>query len=261
MSRQHFGTDGVRGIVGDTLTLDLVERLGERRRRGPVAGESSSVVTRAAPGPRSKLPSSRASSPRAGSRSAAASSRHRRSRLLAQDLGIVLSASHNPPEYNGVKFFTSEGHKLSDLAGGGDRSAPRRPGARAWLGRDRRGRGRRLRRAHSRALRLRPHRPADRGRLCERRLLRDRARRLRAARGTGDDRRRGTRRVEHQRRLRRDGSRPPPGGRSLRRLRSRDRVRRRRRSDARRRRDRERRWTAIRSSPSSPSRWASTPSR
>jgi phosphoglucosamine mutase len=34
--------------------------------------------------------------------------------LLAQDLGVVLSASHNPPEYNGVKLFDAEGHKLSD---------------------------------------------------------------------------------------------------------------------------------------------------
>ena len=34
--------------------------------------------------------------------------------LLAQDLGIVLSASHNPPEYNGIKFFDAEGHKLAD---------------------------------------------------------------------------------------------------------------------------------------------------
>ena len=28
MSRRYFGTDGVRGIVGETLTIDLVERLG-----------------------------------------------------------------------------------------------------------------------------------------------------------------------------------------------------------------------------------------
>ncbi|MGZ4290569.1 MAG: phosphoglucosamine mutase, partial [Gaiellaceae bacterium] len=34
--------------------------------------------------------------------------------LLALDLGVVISASHNPPEYNGVKFFDSKGHKLSD---------------------------------------------------------------------------------------------------------------------------------------------------
>ena len=34
--------------------------------------------------------------------------------LLALDLGVVISASHNPPEYNGVKFFTKDGSKLSD---------------------------------------------------------------------------------------------------------------------------------------------------
>ena len=34
--------------------------------------------------------------------------------LLAQDLGVVISASHNPPEYNGVKLFDAEGHKLVD---------------------------------------------------------------------------------------------------------------------------------------------------
>jgi len=28
----------------------------------------------------------------------------------------VISASHNPPEYNGVKFFDSQGHKLPDAA-------------------------------------------------------------------------------------------------------------------------------------------------
>ena len=36
--------------------------------------------------------------------------------LLKLDLGVVISASHNPPEYNGVKFFDHEGHKLSDDA-------------------------------------------------------------------------------------------------------------------------------------------------
>jgi phosphoglucosamine mutase len=36
--------------------------------------------------------------------------------LLALDLGVVISASHNPPEYNGVKFFDGDGHKLSDAS-------------------------------------------------------------------------------------------------------------------------------------------------
>ena len=36
--------------------------------------------------------------------------------LLALDLGVVISASHNPPEYNGVKFFDGDGQKLTDEA-------------------------------------------------------------------------------------------------------------------------------------------------
>jgi phosphoglucosamine mutase len=36
--------------------------------------------------------------------------------LLRLDLGVVISASHNPPEYNGVKFFDQEGCKLTDEA-------------------------------------------------------------------------------------------------------------------------------------------------
>ncbi|MDQ4018396.1 MAG: phosphoglucosamine mutase, partial [Actinomycetota bacterium] len=34
--------------------------------------------------------------------------------LLADGAGAVLSASHNPPEWNGVKFFAADGFKLSD---------------------------------------------------------------------------------------------------------------------------------------------------
>jgi phosphoglucosamine mutase len=34
--------------------------------------------------------------------------------LLRLDLGVVISASHNPPEYNGVKFFDRDGQKLVD---------------------------------------------------------------------------------------------------------------------------------------------------
>src|ERR671934_156160 len=36
--------------------------------------------------------------------------------LLALDLGVVISASHNPPEFNGVKFFDRDGQKLTDDA-------------------------------------------------------------------------------------------------------------------------------------------------
>lgn len=35
-------------------------------------------------------------------------------RELHADGGIVISASHNPPEYNGIKFFDANGFKLPD---------------------------------------------------------------------------------------------------------------------------------------------------
>lgn len=34
------------------------------------------------------------------------------------DFGIVISASHNPPEFNGIKFFSSDGLKLSEVIEG-----------------------------------------------------------------------------------------------------------------------------------------------
>jgi phosphoglucosamine mutase len=114
MSRRYFGTDGVRGVVGEFLTADLVERLGrastlwvgggrvfvgrdtrgsgeeleEAFARGVVAAGGTAVLAGVLPTPAVAL--------------------------LALDLGVVISASHNPPEYNGVKFFTRNGHKLPD---------------------------------------------------------------------------------------------------------------------------------------------------
>lgn len=35
-------------------------------------------------------------------------------RKYNMDAGVVISASHNPMEYNGIKFFSKEGYKLSD---------------------------------------------------------------------------------------------------------------------------------------------------
>ena len=36
-------------------------------------------------------------------------------RHCGYDAGVVISASHNPAEYNGIKFFSSNGYKLPDL--------------------------------------------------------------------------------------------------------------------------------------------------
>ncbi len=114
MPRPHFGTDGVRGIVGESLTLDLVERLG--RASTTWAGRGRVFVGRDTRGSGPALEAAVVEGiVSAGGIAVCGGVLPTPAvALLAQDLGIVLSASHNPPEYNGVKLFTSEGHKLSD---------------------------------------------------------------------------------------------------------------------------------------------------
>lgn len=112
-----FGTDGVRGVAGTELDRDLavalgraaVRKIGSRvligrdsRVSGPmledalVAGIRAEggepVVTGVIPTPAVAL----------------------LTRQSDVDCGIVISASHNPPEYNGIKFFDADGYKLPD---------------------------------------------------------------------------------------------------------------------------------------------------
>jgi phosphoglucosamine mutase len=114
MPRTHFGTDGVRGIVGETLTLELVEGLG--RASTAWAGRGRVCVGRDTRGSGPALEEAvvRGIVSAGGIAVLGGVLPTPAVALLAQDLGIVLSASHNPPEYNGVKFFDAEGHKLSD---------------------------------------------------------------------------------------------------------------------------------------------------
>ena len=87
------------------------------RRSGPGRDRASSSGATPAPrGPSSRRRSRAGSSRPAAARSSAASCRRRRVALLRLDLGVVISASHNPPEYNGVKFFDRTGQKLTDAA-------------------------------------------------------------------------------------------------------------------------------------------------
>lgn len=122
MSRRYFGTDGVRARVGEgAMTPDFVMRLGwaagrvlgngnrapvligkDTRRSGYLfesaleAGFAAAGVDVALLGP---LPTPGVAY---------------LTRALGAAAGVVISASHNPHEDNGVKFFSAAGDKLND---------------------------------------------------------------------------------------------------------------------------------------------------
>jgi phosphoglucosamine mutase len=114
MARKYFGTDGVRGVVGEFLTPALVERLG--RAAALWTGASKVFVGRdtRASGIELEEAFARGVVSAGGDCLLGGVLPTPAVALLALDLGVVISASHNPPEYNGVKFFDSKGHKLSD---------------------------------------------------------------------------------------------------------------------------------------------------
>lgn len=123
MARQYFGTDGIRGTVGQApITPDFVLRLGHavgqvlrRTEKRPTvligkdtrisgymlesaleAGFASAGVDVLLTGP---LPTPGVAY---------------LTRALRLNLGVVISASHNPFADNGIKFFSAKGEKLPD---------------------------------------------------------------------------------------------------------------------------------------------------
>ena len=134
-----FGTDGVRGIAGSELTASLARGLGRAAVRVLADGVEHRPVFVLGRDPRESgtwLEDALV----AGIHEAGGDV------LLAgveptpaiafltidvgADAGVVISASHNPPEYNGIKFFGSNGMKLPDAvedrieAGLSDTSSP-----------------------------------------------------------------------------------------------------------------------------------------
>jgi phosphoglucosamine mutase len=114
--RRYFGTDGVRGIVGRDLTPALVERLG--RAATLWQGGGAVLIGRDTRGSGPELERAFASgvASAGGNALLAGVLPTPAVALLALDLGAVISASHNPPEYNGVKLFDGDGQKLTDAA-------------------------------------------------------------------------------------------------------------------------------------------------
>ena len=114
MPRRYFGTDGVRGVVGEALTPELVERLG--RAAALWSGRGRIFIGRdtRASGVELEEALARGIASVGGNAVVAGVLPTPAVALLSLDLGAVITASHNPPEYNGVKFFDSDGHKLVD---------------------------------------------------------------------------------------------------------------------------------------------------
>ncbi|HVS85629.1 MAG TPA: phosphoglucosamine mutase, partial [Gaiellaceae bacterium] len=116
MAREYFGTDGVRGIVGDGITPELVERLGRAATLWTGGGRVFVGRDTRASGEELEEAFARGVVSAGGVAVLAGVLPTPAVALLRLDLGVVISASHNPPEYNGVKFFDREGRKLSDAA-------------------------------------------------------------------------------------------------------------------------------------------------
>ena len=121
MSRKHFGTDGVRGTVGtDPMTVDFAIRLASAAAQVLVP-EGGTVLI----GKDTRLSGYMFESALEAGFVAAGTDVlllgplptpgiARLTQEFQADLGVVISASHNRFEDNGIKFFDGAGSKLSD---------------------------------------------------------------------------------------------------------------------------------------------------
>jgi phosphoglucosamine mutase len=123
MARRYFGTDGIRGTVGQSpITPDFLLRLGHAVGRVLRQGNKRpSVVI----GKDTRISGYMIESAlEAGFASAGVDTLLSGpiptpgvaylTRALRLDLGVVISASHNPYPDNGIKFFSAAGEKLPD---------------------------------------------------------------------------------------------------------------------------------------------------
>jgi phosphoglucosamine mutase len=123
MARRYFGTDGIRGLAnGDKLTPDLAMRVGMAAGLKFVNGDHRNRVVIGKDTRRSgyMIENALAAGFTAvgmdvyflGPMPTPAVAMLTRS--LRADLGVMISASHNPYDDNGIKLFRPDGYKLSD---------------------------------------------------------------------------------------------------------------------------------------------------
>ncbi len=112
-----FGTNGVRGVFGEDLTLDFISKItlsiASFFKKGPILvgydGRKSSVII-------SKIVTAALSS--AGLDSAVCGlvptpCLQFATKQLGYNGGIMITASHNPPQYNGMKVIAKDGIEIS----------------------------------------------------------------------------------------------------------------------------------------------------
>ena len=117
-----FGTDGIRGIVGDDLTTDLAMKVGESSAYVLGKREENLVVligrdTRISGQMLTSAISAGLMSEGAKVIDLGVVPTPLVSYLVKKynaSMGVMISASHNPSEYNGIKLFNNEGFKLPD---------------------------------------------------------------------------------------------------------------------------------------------------
>ena len=124
MSRKYFGTDGIRGRVGDApVTPDFMLKLGWAT--GKVFASEDGTKPTVVIGKDTRVSGYMLESALQAGLVAAGANVKRLgplptpgiallTRTQKADAGIVISASHNPYFDNGIKFFNGQGSKLSD---------------------------------------------------------------------------------------------------------------------------------------------------
>ncbi|HZN25695.1 MAG TPA: phosphoglucosamine mutase [Burkholderiales bacterium] len=126
MTRKYFGTDGVRGKVGQTpITPELVMKLGYAAGKVLAGHHKSAEHPTVLIGKDTRVSGYMLESALQAGLSAAGvdivlvgpmptPAVAYLTRALRLSAGIVISASHNPYDDNGIKFFSSDGTKLPD---------------------------------------------------------------------------------------------------------------------------------------------------
>jgi phosphoglucosamine mutase len=126
MKRQYFGTDGIRGRVGDLpITPDFVMRLGYAAGRVLTQAETSATKPTVLIGKDTRISGYMLEAALEAGFAAAGvdvmlagpmptPAIAYLTRALRLSAGVVISASHNPFQDNGIKFFSALGTKLPD---------------------------------------------------------------------------------------------------------------------------------------------------